>query len=53
MQQTDKYKFIGAMLVEVAAHEERDNWTMVLRSSLPVQSDPFGRLREIVSQMVH
>ena len=24
------------MMVEVAAHEERDHWTMVLHSSLPV-----------------
>ena len=36
MQQTDKDKFIGAMVVEVAAHKERDHWTMVPRSSLTV-----------------
>ena len=34
MQQTDKDKFIGAMVVEVAAHKERDHWEMVPRSSL-------------------
>ena len=36
MQKTDKYKFIDAMLVDVAAHEERDHWTMVPCSYLPV-----------------
>ena len=36
MQQTDKDRFIGAMVVEVAAHEERDHCKMVPRSSLPV-----------------
>ena len=36
MKQTDKDRFIGAIVVEVAAHEERDNWKMVPRSSLPV-----------------
>ena len=29
MQQTDKYKLIGAMAVELAAHKERDHCTMV------------------------
>ena len=36
MQKTDKDKFIGAMVVEVAAHKERDHWTMVPRPFLPV-----------------
>ena len=36
MQQTDKDKFIDDTVVDVAAHEERDHWTMVPRSSLPV-----------------
>ena len=36
MQQTDKYKFIDDMVVYVAAHEDRDHWNMVPRSSLPV-----------------
>ena len=36
MQQTYKDKFIHTMVVEVAAHEEHDHWTMVPRSSLPV-----------------
>ena len=56
MQQTDKDKFIGAMLVEVAAHEEGGHWKMVLQSSLPVgekKSDPFSFRRESVSPMVH
>ena len=41
MQQTDKDKFIEAMVVEVAAHEERDHWIMVPRSSLPVGEKKF------------
>ena len=36
MQKTDKYKFIDAMMVEFAAHEECDHWTMVPSSPLPV-----------------
>ena len=36
MQRTDKDKFIDAMVVEVAAHEERDHWTMVPCSYLPL-----------------
>ena len=36
MQQTDKDKFIGDMVVDVAAHEECDHWTMAPRSSVPV-----------------
>ena len=31
MQKSDKYKFIEAMVVEVAPHEGRDDWTMVPR----------------------
>ena len=36
MQQTDKDKFIDNMVVEMAAHEDQEHWTMVLRSSLPL-----------------
>ncbi len=35
MKQDDQDKFIKAMQVEVEAHEERNNWTMVLRLTLP------------------
>ena len=55
MQQTDKYKLIDDMVVEVAAHEEREHWNMVPRSSLPLgakTSDPFGCSGETVSQIV-
>ena len=31
MQQTDKTKFIGNMVVEMAERKERDHWTMVLQ----------------------
>ena len=36
IQHTDEYKFIGAMVVEVAAHKERDHCAMVPQSSLSV-----------------
>ena len=36
MQQTDKDNYIGAMVVELAAHKERDHCKMVPQSSLPV-----------------
>ena len=36
MQQKDKDKFSGPMVVEMAVHEERDHWKMVPQSSLPV-----------------
>ena len=36
MQQTDKDKFIGAMVDEVEDHKERDRWKMVPRSYLSV-----------------
>ena len=36
MQQTDKDKFIGAMVVEVVAHEECDHFKIVPQSSLLV-----------------
>ena len=36
MQQTDKDDSIDTMVVELEEHEERDHWTMVPRSPLPV-----------------
>ena len=36
MQKTDKYKFIDAMMVEFAAHEECDHFKIVPQSSLLV-----------------
>ena len=36
MQQTDKDKFIGAMVDKVEDHKERDRWKMVPRSYLSV-----------------
>ena len=56
MQQKDKDKFSGPMVVEMAVHEERDHWKMVPQSSLPVgakKSDTFGRSRKNISRMVH
>ena len=60
MQQTDKCEFFGDMVVDVAAHKERDHWTMVPQSSLPVGAKTirsiwsFNRMRfPDVSQNKH
>eukprot|EP00957_Ditylum_brightwellii_P153211 11661157-Ditylum_brightwellii.AAC.1 len=50
MNQDDAKDFIAAMLKEVELHENRNNWTCMLRSDVPKDKlDNNGKLKTILS----